>query len=474
MKKIVLVAFALMLLVPTVHATQARLAGMGLANWMIADDANMWMNPVYVKDYSGGAWWDMGTNAAAITAGQWGGATMGTALGTFGAFFSRPYVGVGTAAIRYGTNGAPAVAGVPVDDVLNASSAAFYPALSFFGLNGAQQITNLVATAPANKVDIFFAPSFLPIAFAYNFAKAGGYAQYEYWTSPNKANGDGYQYNEAYTYEHNIGVGLRLADLIPVLPIEIAGVLGLPTVNNHYHESTWNNGNQKFDTTDEILTTPGAFNLAVSARMPVELLGQSTIVFGQYALSNLPAILTDTWDNDVDAALDGDYQMDRTYSRTAINGGISVNKEIGEGLLVVAVGGMYTVTSYTAEETDPTGGVVANLGKYTRTTTAIGIPINIAYEHPLSFFGLMGRAGLAFTPAWGSVETVDQDYLVSVLANERKVIIPADATVPVAITLGLGKDITDTLSVDLLVNQAAVNGILGALTTQMTINWMFQ
>ena len=54
---------------------------------------------------------------------------------------------------------------------------------------------------------------------------------------------------------------------------------------------------------------------------------------------------------------------------------------------------------------------------------------------------------------------------------------PMDATMPIIISLGLGKQITDTLSADLVVRQcsgAGTEGVLGALTTQMSLVYKFK
>jgi|GEM_PF-3442172 len=484
MRKAGFVALGILLIGVQAHATFSRIAGMGLQSWMLSDDSNMWFNPVYVKDLGGRAWWEMGAGGQGATGyeliiNQWGGVSVGSNLfGAVGAFFARPYTGITGLA---GTD-APGVLGMN-DDVL--STADFVGINPLLGLTNRRNIYNMSAVAPSNMVDIFLGlPLYIPVAVQVNFAMGGGVNQYEYWTSPAKANNDGWQRAQRYSYELNFTAGAHLGKLIPVLPIEVFGTFGIPIIDNVYTENAWKSAVSKFYSENTVMTSQGAFNLSAGVRLPLKLAGLPVFVFGQYAINNLPVLLTSKRDNDADAALECDLRVERAITSHTINGGIAVNSKLGKGLLVIAAGGNWTITGYTATETDPMEStplvVWTNVwNRYNLTSTAISLPINIAYEHPL-FWGLIGRAGVSYIPSWTNSEVIDGNYSAAdTKTSEVKVVAPAVATGAVAISLGLSKEITESLSFDFVVRQTgsaipAYEGLLGMLITQATINWKFQ
>ena len=479
MKKVGLVVLAMLFVTTLACANSSRIAGMGLQSWMLTDDTNIWFDPAALKDLGGRAWWEMGSGGAGFTGfeltnKQWGGIAFGSRLfGAAGVFFGRPYTGITPLA---GT-AAPTVLGV-ADDALSAATFGANPGL---GLTGWRPIYSIGANSMQNVCDIFLGlPLFLPVAIRYTLAAGGGMNSHEFWTTP-KANNDGLQRCETYAYEHTIAAGVHLGQLIPILPIEVFGSFGIPIVNSTYMESVWNAGNSKFYTESTTMTVPGAYNISVGARLPFEMIGLPVFIFGQYTINNLPAVIASQRDNDADDTADRNVIINRLTNKQTIEGGISVNLKIGQGLLVGGVAGNWVLTNISATDSDPNvaGWSLGVYDSFTYISTVISLPIYIAYEHPL-FWGFVGRAGLTYTPTWTQSEAYDCDYNANkVLTTERRVITPTLAGTTIAVSLGLNKQLSDALSFDMVVRQTgstapAYEGILGMFATQMTVNWLFK
>lgn len=485
MKKVcLLVVLAMMFSATLAHATFSRLAGMGLQTWMLTDDSNMWLNPAYVKDQGGRAWWEMGNGGTGaigseLLGNQWGGLSVGNRLfGAIGIFFGRPYNGITNLA---GT-AAPAIPGFPgvADDALTCGSFGPGSPLGGGAVNGAQAIYSMVPATPKNICDIFLGvPLFIPLAVRYNLAAAGSLNSYIYSSSPAILNRDGFQRNEAYVYEHNFYAGAHLGQLIPILPIEVFGSFGIPIVNNSYSESSWNTANTKYYSESTNMSAPGAFNVSAGARLPLEMIGLPFFIYGQYTINNLPAVLTSVRKTISDTTPASNFTMERTINKQTVAAGISTTIKFGEGLFVAAVGGNYIVTAYNAKDSDVTGLKTAVYDSYTYTGTVISLPISIAFEYPL-FWGFVGRAGVTYTPTWSSADVNDLDYDASkAVTTTKQVTTPTLSATSVAVSVGLSKNITDALSFDWVLRQTgstapAYEGLLGMLATQMSVNWMFR
>ena len=98
--------------------TNARMGGLGVSNWQIEDDFNIWINPAQLKNYKNAVYGELGTDGCASTgvfpggggggcgdsvessghnnrnAGSaWGGMNMDAPYGGWGVYLGRPYVG---------------------------------------------------------------------------------------------------------------------------------------------------------------------------------------------------------------------------------------------------------------------------------------------------------------------------------------------------------------------------------------------
>ncbi len=85
--------------------TNARMGGLGVDNWQIEDDFNIWINPAQIDNYKNAVYGELGTfTSGTITvndtnqdgiasSSQWGGMNMDANYGVWGVFLGRPYAG---------------------------------------------------------------------------------------------------------------------------------------------------------------------------------------------------------------------------------------------------------------------------------------------------------------------------------------------------------------------------------------------
>lgn len=167
MKKLAAVFFTLLFAstasaqVITSPSTNARMDGLGVANWQIEDDFNIWINPGQLSNYKNNIYGEMGIYQApqpatgnAITnpnqdgilsGSQWGGMNMDVSYGEWGVYIGRPYTG--STNFNTGTGVATAIGAAPLG-------------IRSFGLSGPLNMMNQSAgsgTAPGNnRVDLFY------------------------------------------------------------------------------------------------------------------------------------------------------------------------------------------------------------------------------------------------------------------------------------------------------------------------------
>ncbi|HUK56948.1 MAG TPA: hypothetical protein VLY20_09855 [Nitrospiria bacterium] len=109
MKKLAAVFFILLFAstasaqVITNPSTNARMDGLGVQNWQVEDDFNIFINPAQIGNYKNNIYGELGTygantitvnnpNQSGINLGsQWGGMNMDVSYGTWGVYLGRPY-----------------------------------------------------------------------------------------------------------------------------------------------------------------------------------------------------------------------------------------------------------------------------------------------------------------------------------------------------------------------------------------------
>ncbi|MEK6684133.1 MAG: hypothetical protein AABY46_05670, partial [Nitrospirota bacterium] len=83
--------------------TNARMDGMGVGNWQIEDDFNIWVNPAQLSNYKNAIYGEIGMYPEGNTVTDpattndrtdaWGGMNVDTSYGGWGVYLGRPYSG---------------------------------------------------------------------------------------------------------------------------------------------------------------------------------------------------------------------------------------------------------------------------------------------------------------------------------------------------------------------------------------------
>jgi len=469
MKKICLTMFALLFAGSLAYASLSRINGMGLANWMLDDDANIWMSPAYINDYPNRVWGQFGNggNGAAgeeLVGSQYGGASLNLLwglAGNVGLFAGRPYPG-NIATIGANAPGSD-VTVIPANQGIVVGYAGTSPGLS------------LQALVPTNNVDAFYGlglGSLLKLGVRGSIAFANSNYSSSRERTP-KQNNDGTLTGVRTSYDINIGAGVTIGQLGPIPQMDVYGNVGLPLVTSTFSERALIAASDKYKTADMSLTNPGAFTLLAGARLKLTLWSLKFIVNGNYGYNNLVSLYTDKRDT---GTLNVNLTQDRANVSHIVNTGIALNQQIdAKTLLVLGAGVGYTVTNDNGLETDPINLAVKD--EYKWSQTILSIPLNIGIEHQLPLWGLIGRAGARFTYTMTTTGVDNPTYdAAGTVVDQRISSTPVDAIASV-ITLGLGKQITDTLSADLVMRQCTAaqlsEGLLGSLTTQMSLVYKF-
>ncbi|MBI3810854.1 MAG: hypothetical protein HY283_01415 [Nitrospirae bacterium] len=210
----------------------SRMAGMGVANWQIEDDFNIFINPAQLSNYKNNVYGELGTYTAAnpsIGGGaglgpnqdgigfgsQWGGMNMDVSYGGWGVYLGRPYAGP-----------------------LNAAATAIG------GLPGVAPLT-----APLdNRFDLFYATHGMPLGFYLSYASRAADVKTAGVKTTNDAS------------EINLGVG----GLVMNNMLDVALNLGMPSFET-------NNGTTK-------VQTDGAINVALLGRLHTGLGGNAKLL----------------------------------------------------------------------------------------------------------------------------------------------------------------------------------------------------
>lgn len=485
-EKIIMWSLGFMVMAYGAYASVSRIAGLGVNNWMLEDDANIWLNPSQVNNYPDEVWGELGrarelgilpTEGIAI-ADEWGGASaeIGLFPGVVSLFVARPYTG---RLRNCGIEGPwSTVAGIPpgADDLTKIPSA--------FGtkVTNAPASVNLQALTPENKIDLFYALGLggAKLGLWLNQAKDSDKDDYAFESKPTKNPDDGTMVNERKSGELNFTAGGILENLGPVDKVELAAGLGFPSVKNTYAEDWRNAANNKDYTIDRELKTDGAFNLNITARGIFSLTKKTNLIdLARYRSNNYSNKCTIKEDSDADADLEVDGEIARDQKRHRLDAGVALNsKVIKKTLVIAAIPFNYIKTSYEGTEKDNLTG--ATVEEHTRNESITSIPLNIAFEYE-PFKSLAVRMGLS-KPIYEKTKTeiTDPDWAGGALTDLTTRTDLFDPQTATAVSLGTGVKATDALTLDAVIQQDVIftgtyiiSGIPESLAAQITVTYRF-
>jgi hypothetical protein len=312
-------------------STNARMDGMGVANWQIEDDFNIFINPAQLGNYKNVVYGELGTDPCSLSGGDCGNASTHTATGTSGV--NNRNVG--------------AFGGMNMD--VPYGGWGVYLGRPYVG--PLTTLTKATGNAPAaNRFDLFYATHGLPLGFYLSYASIS--------TETKSAGGKITDQGS----ELNLGGGLLLNNML-----DVALNIGLPS-------SKCSNVADP-DGAGPLTGCPGAtVKSNTSGAGNISLLGRlHTGMGGNAKLLTTAQILL------ADASVKGEDNTGTTFRvDTAIN-----SKPNPSTLLVAGVG----IVSSSSEDKVKASGTKT-------TTSSLFIPVNVAVEHQ-TFKAVKTRVGLS-------------------------------------------------------------------------------
>jgi hypothetical protein len=424
----------------TSPSTNSRMDGMGVANWQIDDDFNIWINPAQISNYKNNIYGEIGIytastilandpnqsnnagGAGGIASGsQWGGMNMDVSYGDWGVYIGRPYTGAISGAAGTG----------PV--TIGASPLG----LSSFGLSGPLSMMNQSGgsgTAPTNnRVDLFYGlHSEMPLGFYLSYADQ--------------------------SQKNTLG-GVSTKDEASEINVGAGGVFGGGmidgSVNIALPSSKCNNAAPSCGNTFKSDAGPSA---AVLGRLHSNM-GNSKLLTTAQILYIDASTKDSTSSNKVDDTTMG-WRID-----TALN-----SRPVPDALVVVGIG----IAGASREAKANNGG-----GKITDDEMAI--PVNVAVEHQ-TFKVLKTRIGLS-KPLYNSSNCKDTTGGSNCPVNGTGGFDKSDTVTDGAATasFGLGWAAADNLMIDAVVNQDIlfsgtymISGVAETLSSKLSATYRFK
>jgi hypothetical protein len=400
-------------------STNARMDGMGVANWQVEDDFNIFINPGQIGNYKNNIYGELGNYTAAssniappsatgggnsvtnpnqdgISSGsQWGGMNMDVPYGTWGVYLGRPYTSSGPLGM--------------------ASSA-----LSFLG--------GPTLTAPSNnRFDLFYGAKGIPLGVYLSYADRSS----ETKTAATKVTDS--------ASEINLGVG----GLIMNNMLDLAINLGLPSMEA-------NDGVTK-------VQDDAAPSISLLGRLHTAVGGNATL------LTTLQLMMEDS-----SLKATGGVKVDQTSQQVRLD--TALNSRPNPDTLVVAGIGIFSTSGET--KLKPTG--------EKNTTSGFAIPVSVSLEHQ-TFKPVKTRIGLS-TSIYNTSECKDtngSDVCTNGGAADNKITTVQDGTARVS--AGLGWAVADNVMIDAVINQDilfsgtyVVSGVAETLSSKLSATYRFK
>src|SRR3989339_249011 len=481
MRKIIASLAAISVLVSPLFATQSRLGGLGISNWMIEEDnSNMYFNPARMIYYPKMIWGELGTAAGAgvaprvnnnvTIANQWGGVSGACPViegATLGLFLNRPYSGILGSAGQNATGSG--VTAVTADGFGN----------------------SMVALAPQTRFDLFYELPFAGFKLGALLNVAGDNLSNENKTTSSPlVTGNTTSSDELSSSEVNLVMGAQVRDVLLASDLDLVLTLGFPSAKNTYKTSQYN-GTAWINTNDWIFQTNSALNLGITARAAIPVKNNPLLAYFNYTSNNISNTFTEQIDAGLNSSFndtgDTNYKQERTQKQSTLTLGASYNvKTSPKTLMVVAANLNQSVATNNASTTQLRTAIAGKSQQYDSETASIALPVNLAIEQSLakSFAMRMGVSQniiqqtttktSAPTLTWSATTSSYQQTQVAETTAKTETL--GGTT----ISIGAGIDVFRGLTVDAVVRQQVlfsgtylVSGIPETLVSQLSATYKF-
>ena len=470
MKKFFVLIFLVILFYGNALATWTRVNSIGVPNWMIEqDDTLMWINPARTSENTGNLWAEW--PAANVTEGlngtelinPWGGISAETPYADMALFIGRPYDGFISLA------GTSNLQGLPDSPVSN---------------------TNMAFTNPNQKYDLFLSRRLDNMTLGLRLDHASFFESESSsdLSSPLSAGNDTRQEDSFKTTDTRLVLGALKNNIGPIETLDLALVMRLVNADNDAKTEEYltdGGGNDLWVTTNK-------YDFGLDASMSYSLAARGIIPYGESKIiSYLQIQRGDSSSKFVrkeGGTPPGTFTVADEFqsikdSTTFLTMGAAVNRNITERTLMIA--GLWfdrskQVIEEKLENKDPTQ--TGTMDKEKRETTRTRIPVNLGIETTLSS---KASARIGIEKEISNViltETNDPQIQWDAGAsryveqNVEKSEIRQDNTNQAAtVTIGIGYNIWENLSVDALMRQQIlftgtylISGVPESIAAQIT------
>jgi len=465
MKKLAVVIFTL-LMASTASAqvilspsTNARMDGLGVANWQVEDDFNIWINPAQLSNYKNNIYGELGIyNASSsnistppggssgggnsvtnpnqdgiLSGSQWGGMNMDVAYGEWGVYIGRPYTG---ATALTGVDGG----GNPTFTTIGASPLG----LKSFGLSGPLGMMIGGGSAPTNnRVDLFYGlHSAAPMGFYISYADQS---------------------------EKNTNAGVTSKDEASEINLGAGGIFGGGVLDGSIDIAVPSSKCSDAAGTNTLCGINGSGDTKSDAGPSFAILGRHHATMGNSKLLTTGQILyIDASSKDTSGA---GFKVDNTTMGWRLDTALN-SRPIPDALVIVGIG---LAGANTEAKLNQGGGKV--------TVDQIAIPVNVAVEHQ-TLKALKTRLGFS-KPLYNSSNCKDtagaSTCSGAVVSGTPVTKVDTVSDGAATVSFGLGWTPVDNLSIDAVVNQDVlfsgtymISGVSETLSSKLSATYRFK
>jgi hypothetical protein len=474
MKKVMVVVITYFVFVGLSFSTQTRINGLGLSNWMLEDDYNIWLNPAKISQYQKTIWFEPGTSPAPNPASQWAGASYKSLGGDAAIFISRPYTSVlGNLGQNAANSNVPAIPNFLTPNVTNSP-------------NG---MVDMTALTPQSKFDFLYSKKLndkLFFGFMFNFCTNSSLAKNDY-LSATPANNDGTAQVNKISYEPNLTFSLlRFSNNKKYKETDIVLNLTFPYVKNEYSSYYYltSANNYAYDKRKLESNSNGLNGYGLTIRnMRVLSTVDKLYSYLQYNVTNLDNVYTENKDINADGVEETYIEQKRKQSTNNITLGMAVNTYFNDKCLFVVGSelGMMATINNTIQKNRIND---ITIGEYNYTSITYAIPIKAGFEYKLSktFTPRIGIQKTLFqqnntkinNPIWNNVlnaNTVLNTRTYEITTNQQPVI---------TVSAGVGMNLIGKLVIDATINYDifysgtyVISGVGNRPIAQMTMFYSF-
>jgi len=481
------VAVATVVLSGALHATFARLGGMGITqNWMVEqDDSLIWLNPAEINTYSGFLWGELGQAGGSAVAprvnnnltlsSQWGGVSAG--------------LGPVTAALFLGQQRT---------SLLSLAGDRFAPGGQIVAIPAIPAGTAFDVLDPVGKFDVLAGMPMgnLGLGMSVSFADDGTSTESSNLTQPSLANGDLKYSYQRYSSDLLFNFGAKLVELGPLSSVDAVLTLGMHGVNNKYSDEMYFN-NAFVSRNSYSLKLTGSMGVQFQAR-GVMMVGDASsfILYVGYGSDDASNEFSRKTDTDLDGTPEPEipapnteyyYRINQTLTASSLRFGFAANTNVAKNMLLIMGGNIETGALKVSEsQTDLFSARNGIVEEFTREVSWFNIPVNVGFEYAATKAVVL-RTGVSKNLfQTQTTKETDPDYAAwngtsYPLVGTVETTTTADNAVSgVTVSLGAGVTLTGNLKIDAVVRQQVlfsgtfvVSGVPETLFSQLSAIYRF-